>query len=124
MLLTSVLASLLNRNGSKARQEIQARLHWGEQVTGSHACSLPDGFLIWSEQCVQGLRWRAGSGDLPTLRWCWVQGDVQGPDFVLTTLCLLLALQKWQLGFVLGFSLTILYLADQYVPAAHIRGYF
>ena len=53
-----------------------------------------------------------------------MQGDVQGPDFVLTTLCLLLALQKWQLGFVLGFSLTILYLADQYVPAAHIRGYF
>lgn len=33
-----------------------------------------------------------------------VQGDsVRGPDFVLTTLCLLLALQKWQLGFVFGF---------------------
>ena len=58
------------------------------------------------------------------LRWCWVQGDVQCPDFVLVTLCLLLALQKWQLGFLGGFSLTVLYLADQYAPTVHIRGYF
>ena len=53
-----------------------------------------------------------------------MQGDVQCPDFVLNTLCLLLALRKWQLGFVLGFSLTVLYLADQYAPTMHIRGYF
>ena len=53
-----------------------------------------------------------------------MQGDVQCPDFVLVTLCLLLALQKWQLGFWGGFSLTVLYLADQYAPTAHIHGYF
>ena len=89
------LVSLINRNWSEARQEIQARLYWGpccsreerEQVTDSLACLFPkvgaSSFLIRNEgrDVSRGLARRVAWVVCPPFRWCCVQGACTVPCF-------------------------------------------
>ena len=118
------LASLINRNWSDARQEIQARLYWGpscskgegEQTTCSIACSLAEG----GQACfLYGVR----VGVCPRVKPEWVTEVIYPLPLVVVCLgpCSLLcfccrppafgSLQKWQLGFLVS-----LYLVDQNLP--------
>ena len=92
-----LLASLINRNWSEARQEIQARLYWGpccrtgerEQTTSSLARSLRGGWRACSLHGVRVGMWpgvgaRCGLGGLPTpLVVVCAGGHAQYPAFAL-----------------------------------------
>ena len=120
------LAFLINGNWSEARQEIQARLYWGpccsrgewEQTTGSFACSLPE----WGWACsLRGVRVGVcpGVGLEGWLRWFahpLVRVSCRGRG---STLLLLQALQKWQLGFLVS-----LYVLSRICPNCACRQLF
>ena len=111
------MASLINRNQSEARHQIQARLNWGpcctrgergEQTVGPLARSLAggggqagslDGVRAGS---VPGERLAAWLGGLSPLWWCCVQGSWAVPRFALDTLLLFAALQNGSWKFLVS----------------------
>ena len=128
------LFSLINRNRSEARQEIQAGLYWGpccsrgewEQTTGPLlACSLRRGaslFLIWGEG--RGVsRDQAGGVALvacPPLRWWCVQGACAVPCISSQPPAFAPGSSKAAVGF---FRLFV-FCCPEFVPTAHACSYF